>query len=407
MSQLIFRDEKGVPLTNAEVDSNFRALQTDISDLNQNKVSKIFGKGLSDQNFSSNEKAKLAGVEANATANESDAYLLDRANHTGTQAISTVVNLQTELDSKVDKVTGYGLSEEDFTSTEKSKLAGLSNFPEAPVDGKLYGRKDAAWEEVQMAARPLAPSEFVYLSDSGDDVTGAGTSAAPFKSLKRLSEYLEQWDFRNIPESGVQVTISCEEPHDTTSVAFRGTHWLGISRLNLISAAGSAVYTIGSSSQAISITDAQDVVISGLAIQGKEFSVKRSRVQISGVFHLDYGVKLADRAYATFTDCEFYYGEIAGVLTVDEGSLCVIKSGNKLMSNFNVDQIYKCSLGGKIIADDGSVPGSGGISNNGFTVTGKAHVATFGATLIGLEDKPETSLAGTADNSCTVVGTVV
>jgi hypothetical protein len=43
---------------------------------------------------------KLAGVAANATANSSDATLLARGNHTGTQAISTIVNLQTTLDGK-------------------------------------------------------------------------------------------------------------------------------------------------------------------------------------------------------------------------------------------------------------------------------------------------------------------
>ena len=45
---------------------------------------------------------KLAGISSGATANSSDAVLLSRANHTGTQAISTVVNLQSSLDGKVD-----------------------------------------------------------------------------------------------------------------------------------------------------------------------------------------------------------------------------------------------------------------------------------------------------------------
>jgi hypothetical protein len=43
---------------------------------------------------------KLAGVASGATANSSDATLLARGNHTGTQAISTIVNLQTSLDNK-------------------------------------------------------------------------------------------------------------------------------------------------------------------------------------------------------------------------------------------------------------------------------------------------------------------
>lgn len=50
--------------------------------------------------MSSVDKTKLNGIAAGATANSSDATLLNRANHTGTQAISTVTGLQTALDAK-------------------------------------------------------------------------------------------------------------------------------------------------------------------------------------------------------------------------------------------------------------------------------------------------------------------
>jgi hypothetical protein len=45
---------------------------------------------------------KLAGIASGATANSSDATLLNRANHTGSQAISTVTGLQTALDAKAN-----------------------------------------------------------------------------------------------------------------------------------------------------------------------------------------------------------------------------------------------------------------------------------------------------------------
>ena len=50
--------------------------------------------------MSAADKTKLDGVATGATANSSDATLLARANHTGTQAISTVTGLQTALDGK-------------------------------------------------------------------------------------------------------------------------------------------------------------------------------------------------------------------------------------------------------------------------------------------------------------------
>ena len=49
------------------------------------------GKGLSTEDYTTAEKSKLAGIASGATANQTDAYLLDRTNHTGTQAPSTIV----------------------------------------------------------------------------------------------------------------------------------------------------------------------------------------------------------------------------------------------------------------------------------------------------------------------------
>src|SRR5690606_6752019 len=45
--------------------------------------------------------SKLAGVQAAATANATNAQLRDRSTHTGTQAIGTVSGLQGALDGKV------------------------------------------------------------------------------------------------------------------------------------------------------------------------------------------------------------------------------------------------------------------------------------------------------------------
>ena len=64
------------------------------------KVDKITGKGLSTEDYSTAEKGKLAGVATGATANATDAQLRDRTTHTGAQAISTVTGLQGALDAK-------------------------------------------------------------------------------------------------------------------------------------------------------------------------------------------------------------------------------------------------------------------------------------------------------------------
>jgi len=119
-----------------------------------------------DNNFTTVEKNKLAGIASGATVNDTDANLKNRANHTGTQLASTisdfattVANLITNkvdkvtgksliadteilrlasvtnydnssnvtaLSNKVDKVTGKGLSTNDYTTAEQTKVANLS-----------------------------------------------------------------------------------------------------------------------------------------------------------------------------------------------------------------------------------------------------------------------------------------
>lgn len=71
----------------------------------ENMVQKVAGKGLSTEDYTTTEKSKLAGVAAGATANSTDAQLRDRATHTGTQAISTVSGLQDALNAKANSAS--------------------------------------------------------------------------------------------------------------------------------------------------------------------------------------------------------------------------------------------------------------------------------------------------------------
>lgn len=71
----------------------------------ENMVQKVAGKGLSTEDYTTAEKSKLAGVAAGATANSTDAQLRDRATHTGEQAISSITGLQSALDAKAPTAT--------------------------------------------------------------------------------------------------------------------------------------------------------------------------------------------------------------------------------------------------------------------------------------------------------------
>lgn len=69
----------------------------------QGKVDKVLGKGLSANDFTDEAAAKLGGVATGATKNATDAQLRDRSTHTGEQAIASVTGLQDALDTTLKK----------------------------------------------------------------------------------------------------------------------------------------------------------------------------------------------------------------------------------------------------------------------------------------------------------------
>lgn len=62
-----------------------------------------------------------------------------KANSTHTHAISDITNLQTDLDTKVDKEDGKQLSTNDFTDTYKTKLDGLNNYTLPKATASVLG----------------------------------------------------------------------------------------------------------------------------------------------------------------------------------------------------------------------------------------------------------------------------
>lgn len=86
------------------------------------------------------DKTKLDGVASGATANQSDAYLLDRTNHTGTQAISTVSGLQTELDNKLDdSQLGAANGVASLDASGKVPATQLEDYARRDVDNTFLG----------------------------------------------------------------------------------------------------------------------------------------------------------------------------------------------------------------------------------------------------------------------------
>lgn len=96
-------------------------------------VKKDGNKVLSTNDYTTTEKDKLAGIEAGATKVIVDASL----SSTSTNPVQNKA-VNTALGNKVDKVSGKGLSTNDYTTDEKNKLAGIeANANKTTVEDSL------------------------------------------------------------------------------------------------------------------------------------------------------------------------------------------------------------------------------------------------------------------------------
>lgn len=93
-----------------------------------NKVDKVSGKGLSTNDYTTTEKNKLSGIAEGANKTVVDNALIDTSSNPVENQVVTAAlgELSGKLNNKVDKVTGKGLSTNDFTDAEKQQLANLA-----------------------------------------------------------------------------------------------------------------------------------------------------------------------------------------------------------------------------------------------------------------------------------------
>lgn len=132
------------------------------------KVSSDAGKGLSSNDFTDTEKAKLAGVETGANRTVVDSTLsAESANPVQNKAV------QAALDSKVSAQTGKGLSTNDYTTAEKQKLSGIAEGAQVNTVTSVAGKTGAV---------------ALTLSDVADTVTKKSMTADERAKLSGIAE---------------------------------------------------------------------------------------------------------------------------------------------------------------------------------------------------------------------------
>ena len=102
----------------------------DVESALSNKVDKVSGKSLSDNNYSDADKTIVDGVTT-ALSGKADASTVNAILDGST--IDSFADVETALADKVDKVNGKGLSTEDYTTAEKTKLSGIETGADVNV----------------------------------------------------------------------------------------------------------------------------------------------------------------------------------------------------------------------------------------------------------------------------------
>ena len=107
------------------------------------KVDKVTGKGLSTEDYTTAEKSKLAGIDLTTKVDKVTGKGLSTEDYTTVEKAKLA---GIDLTTKVDKVTGKGLSTEDYTTAEKSKLAGIDaaalSFTLVTINANTTGAKN-------------------------------------------------------------------------------------------------------------------------------------------------------------------------------------------------------------------------------------------------------------------------
>lgn len=158
--------------------------------------------------MSSADKTKLGQIPANATANQTDGYLLDRANHTGTQSIATVTDLQTELNKKLETVTintVVGLTDALADKADAADIPDVSGLTtrvddaEDAISGLTSNKLDKnnpaptgafAFPKYTFAGKPSATSNngrYIEITDSADGIVLARSNGTDWVKVAIVS----------------------------------------------------------------------------------------------------------------------------------------------------------------------------------------------------------------------------
>ena len=163
-----------------------KANTADVTTSLANKVDKVTSKGLSTNDYTTAEKTKLAAITG---TNTGDQDLSGYATIAMVNAINVNSSLTNDLTTKVDKVTGKGLSTNDYTTAEKNKLAAITgtNTGDQDLSGYATTTQLATKANTSDVTTSLATKE----DSSNKSNTALGTSTTLFPTQNAVKTYVD------------------------------------------------------------------------------------------------------------------------------------------------------------------------------------------------------------------------
>ena len=147
-------------------------IRNDISELQSSKVDKVVGKGLSTNDLTNELKATYDAKQDALTQGNNITILngvisADDMRYDDTEIKGNISELNSSVSnlssSKVDKITGKGLSTNDYTTQEKNKLANLENYDDTEIKASINGKVDKVSGK-QLSTEDYTTSEKTKLS---------------------------------------------------------------------------------------------------------------------------------------------------------------------------------------------------------------------------------------------------
>jgi hypothetical protein len=281
-----------------------KANTTDVSTSLTGKVDKVAGKELSSNDYTTTEKNKLASITGTNTGDQ------DLSGFSTTTQLATKANttdVTTSLAGKVDKVIGKELSTNDYTTTEKNKLAAITGTNTGDQDLSGFATT------TQLATKANTTDVTTSLAGKVDKVTGKELSTNDYTTNEKNK--LAAISGTN---TGDQLNISGNAATATklaTPRSINGVPFDGSTDINISSSADASTLTgttLNASVTASSLTSLG--TLSSATINGKTIVGTVSATTSSAIFEINSTQKGFLPPRMTFAQRQSIASPVAGLI---------------------------------------------------------------------------------------------